>query len=60
MDGFLEFTADIRREGSKYRATCPEIGLSLTSNDYYEALEYLRKWTKALVEQYIPIDLKNT
>ncbi|MBN1389868.1 MAG: hypothetical protein JXA22_04405 [Candidatus Thermoplasmatota archaeon] len=60
MDGILEFTADIRKEGSKYRATCPEIGLSLTSSDYLEALEYLRKWTKAVVEPYIPKDMKNS
>ncbi|MGA1873940.1 MAG: hypothetical protein ACMUHY_09755 [Thermoplasmatota archaeon] len=59
MDGFLEFTADIRREGSRYRATCPEIGISLTSSDYDEALEYLKKWTKALVDPLIPGDIEN-
>ena len=60
MDGFLEFTAFIRREGTMYRATCPEIGLSITSSDQDEALEYLKRWAKSILDPIIPADLVNT
>jgi len=60
MDGFLEFTALIKREGAKYRAICPEIGLSVTSTDEDEALEYLKRWAKSILDPLIPTDLVNT
>jgi hypothetical protein len=56
----IEFTAQIQKEGDRYRLTCPEIGLSLTSSDKAEALWVLQRWTKALVDPLIPKDLVNS
>ncbi|MGA1819606.1 MAG: hypothetical protein ACMUHU_01210 [Thermoplasmatota archaeon] len=50
MEGVLEITATIRKEGDHFYATCPEIGLSLTSTDQDEALEYLKRWATSIMD----------
>jgi len=56
----LEFTAVIDKVGDRYKATCPEVGLSLTSKSSREALSVLHRWTRALVDPIISKDLVNT
>ena len=57
---YIEFSAEVKREGDRFRVTCPEIGLTLTSRDQIEALEIMQRWTYAIVDPLIPKDLQNT
>jgi hypothetical protein len=60
MAEFIEFSAEVKREGDRYKVTCPEIGISLTSKDQVEALEIMKRWAHSLVDSFIPKDLINT
>jgi hypothetical protein len=60
MAEYLEFSALIKREGDRYRVTCPEIGISLTSSDQVEALEVMQRWAHRLVDPLIVKDLENS
>ena len=60
MEEFLEFTAQVKREGDRFRVTCPQIGISLTSSDEIEAVEVMKRWAYALVDPLIVKDLNNS
>lgn len=60
MDDGLELTAVIDKKGGKYQATCPEIGLSLTSSDHKKALEILHRWARSIMDPIIIKDNVNT
>lgn len=59
MEEVVEFTARVTREGDRYRVTCPQIGITLTSTDQLEAVEVMKRWASALVDPLIVKDLSN-
>jgi len=60
MAEFIEFSAQVKKEGDCYRVTCPEIGISLTSKDQLEAIDLMKRWAHSIVNPFIPKDLINT